>query len=148
MQSYARQLGYFLLFMVTAVLATPPPYMADNYWYCVISDSNNKLWTEYSTYQLAAIAKVSDYCKKQSKDPLSCKIDKNGCEHFIHGVSTRPMWRCLALDNHSESWPSDLNSNREAAILNAEAQCKQHSVAPRTCYVNQITCRNLNPVSE
>lgn len=148
---FRAQSVVFMLFFVTKMALADPnpsPYMADNYWCCTISDSTHKTWSEYSTYKLAAIAKVSDDCKKQSKDPLSCIILQNSCEHFIHGVSTRPLWRCLALDNRAARWPSNLENDQEAAISNAEAQCKNNSPVPETCYVNQITCRNLNPVAE
>lgn len=144
----SRLMGCLLVCMVTTALAEPLPYMADNYWCCIVSDSENKAWTEYSTYQLAASSRASEDCKKQSKDPLSCKITKNSCEHFIHGISTRPLWRCVAFDRHAKRWPSDLKTNREAAASSGEEQCRQHSSIPETCYVNLITCRNLNPVSE
>ena len=98
-----------------------------------------------SYYQLAAINKALDACKKQSQFPANCKVAKARCEAFVNGISTRPMWQCTALDQMAKVWPSKIYVHRDDAAIAAKAYCQQGSSFPDTCYINLMTCKNLNP---
>ena len=115
-----------------------------NYWQCASFDAENKEWKVKSSYELAAINKALDACKKQSKIPNSCKTARESCEVFTNGYSTRPMWRCKALDQMAKAWPSNVYSHRDDAAIAAKAYCQQGSSFPDTCYTNLMTCKNLN----
>ncbi|WP_028387687.1 hypothetical protein [Legionella fairfieldensis] len=115
-----------------------------NYWRCTSFDGENKEWTVNSNYELSAINKALDACKKQSNRPTSCKTAKETCEVFINGTSTRPMWRCTALDQMAKTWPGNIYAHRDDAAIAAKAYCQQESSFPDTCYINLITCKNLN----
>ncbi|WP_051131901.1 hypothetical protein [Legionella tunisiensis] len=52
-----------------------PLLIADdlNYWQCTAHDAQNKQWTVSNAYQLTAINKAFDACKKQVKYPVVVK---------------------------------------------------------------------------
>jgi hypothetical protein len=115
-----------------------------NYWRCIAHDDENKEWIAKSSFELAAINKAYDACKKQSNIPSSCKTAKETCEVFMNGVSTRPMWRCTAFDQMAKSWPSNTYTHRDDAAIAAKAYCEQGSAFPDTCFINLMTCKNMN----
>lgn len=115
-----------------------------NYWQCTTMDAESKTWLAEGHYQLTAINHAFAKCKKESAYPTTCKTSKNNCEHFINGQSTKPMWRCVALDSAANIWPSNLYTVRDDAALAGLAYCKDNSNIPASCYMNMITCRNLN----
>lgn len=115
-----------------------------NYWKCTTTDAENKTWTIDGNYQLNAINYSFAACKKESAYPKSCKTSKTSCEHFVNGQTTQPMWRCVALDRAAGIWPSNTYMMRDDAALAAQAYCKDNSSVPASCYINMITCRNLN----
>ena len=97
-----------------------------------------------SLYERVSMNKAFDDCKKQSPVPTSCKAVKEGCEYFAHGISTRPMWRCTALDQTAKPWVGNTYSNEDEAALGAKEDCQKHSALPWTCYINLLTCKNLS----
>jgi hypothetical protein len=113
-------------------------------WKCIARDAANKEWRASSNYERVAINHAFELCKKESTLPSSCKTSKQDCEAFIDGVSTRPLWRCIALDQMGKPWESNLYSQRDDAALAAKAYCQDQSGFPDTCYINLMTCRNLN----
>lgn len=115
-----------------------------NVWRCTAHDAANKEWIINSGYEITAINRAFDACKKESTLPSSCKTSKESCEVFVNGVSTRPMWRCIALDQTAKEWSSNVYSQRDDAALAAKAYCRQSSSVPDTCYINLIACKNLN----
>lgn len=115
-----------------------------NYWECTTEDSTNKAWIIDGNYQLTAINGSFAACKKESAYPKSCKTSKKSCDHFVNGQSTRPLWRCVALDRAANIWPSNTYTVRDDAALAGLAYCKNNSSIPLSCYMNMITCRNLN----
>lgn len=116
----------------------------NSYWQCRAYDQDNYQWTAKSTYERTAVNKAYEACKKQSKKPETCKTAKEYCEGFINGISTRPMWQCTALDRMAKPWVSAVYSNQDDAALGAKAYCQERSTVPTTCYVNMVTCKNLN----
>ena len=116
----------------------------NNFWRCTAFDAENKRWVVKSGYELAAINKAYDACKKESSLPETCKTAKETCETFINGVSTRPMWRCTALDQMAKAWPSNTYIHRDDAAIAAREFCQENSSFPDTCYINLMTCKNLN----
>ena len=127
---------------ITVLLLTNPLWAAEtSYWQCTTSDGNNKQWVLKSIYERAARAKTFDVCKKQSEIPSSCKTD---CEGFNHGVSTRPLWQCTALDQNAKPWISQAYAQRDDAAIGAKMRCKELSSVPDSCYINLSTCVNLN----
>lgn len=114
------------------------------YWQCSVFDASGKEWVEQSGYQLAAINRAFDACKKQSMNPDTCKSSKADCDAFVNGHSTRPLFQCTALDHLATPWRSNLYPQRDDAALAAKAFCQQSGGSPDTCYVNVITCKNIN----
>ena len=115
-----------------------------SYWQCTASDGDEKQWVATGDYERSATNKAYEGCKKSSKLPLSCKVAKENCEAIINGVSTRPMWQCTALDQMAKAWPSSFYTHRDDAALAAKAYCQQRSSMPDSCYINLLTCKNLN----
>lgn len=133
------------IFMLLPVSGfTAPINEEGSYWQCITHDKANKEWTARNTYQKVAINIAFAACKKESEFPSSCKAAKSGCEGFYMGMSTKPLWRCTALDQTAEPWNSNYYPQREDAALAAKAYCRENSTVPDTCYINMVTCRNFN----
>ena len=115
-----------------------------SYWQCITQDKTNKQWTARNGYQKVALNIAFAMCKKESEFPASCKASKSNCEGFYMGMSTKPLWRCTAVDHTAAPWNSNFYSQRDDAALAAEAYCKENSSVPDTCYINMVTCRNFN----
>ena len=118
-----------------------------SYWQCRAQDAANQEWVSEADYQLMATNQAYAACKKASAYPKTCKTSKNACEAFINGHTTRPMWRCIALDRLSKRWSSNIYSNPDDAALAAKAYCQDKSQVPETCYVHVFTCRNINELA-
>ena len=117
---------------------------AEGNWQCTARDSTDKEWKASSDYERVAINHAFETCKRESSLPSSCKTSKQDCETFINGVSTRPLWRCIALDQMGKPWQSNLYPHRDDAAIAAKAYCQDQSGFPDTCYINLMTCKNLN----
>ena len=134
-----------MLFSTSFLLISQPNWSnSANYWQCTTADAENKTWTIQGDYQLTATNESFASCKKESALPKTCKTSRNDCDHFVNGRTTRPMWRCVALDRAAGIWPSNTYPVRDDAALAAQAYCKSKSDIPGTCYTNMITCRNIN----
>lgn len=125
----------------SALARTPA---GSQYWECSAHDEYYKEWKIQSTHQQMAINQVLDVCKKQSRAPTSCKVAKEFCDSFINGKSSHPMWKCTALDDHAKKWPSNIYTKRDDAAIAALDYCKEQSAFAESCYINLLTCRNLN----
>lgn len=121
-----------------------PLWAYDDYWQCTAFDGAKHQWVIKNAYERVAENKALEACKKQSPVPSTCKIIKNNCDYFANGLSTKPFWQCTALDQMSKLWLSDFFNNRDEAAMNAKALCQKESGMPDTCYVNLLTCKNLN----
>lgn len=140
--NYPTRLGLLLiLFLPMLSFASPED---GNYWQCTTHDNANQEWTAQSTYQKMALNLAFDSCKKQSKNPATCKTSGADCEGYRNGLSTKPFWRCTALDKTATAWKSNYYSNRDDAALAAKAYCRSKSTLPESCYINFITCMNIN----
>lgn len=117
---------------------------SNSYWECTAQDEYYQEWKIDNTVQRIAINQVLDVCKKQSRAPNSCAVAKELCESFVNGKSTRPMWRCVALDDHAKKWPSNIYTKKDDAAIAALDYCKEQSSFSDSCYINLLTCRNLN----
>ena len=131
-----------LLFMIIS------PVWADDaaYWQCSAIDQDNKQWVSKHAYERMAINQALEACKKESQEPSGCKVAHEACEFFDHGVSTRPSWKCTALDQEAKPWASNPYPLRDDAAIAAKAYCKERSASPESCYVHLLTCINLNKV--
>jgi hypothetical protein len=114
------------------------------YWKCKVSDGENKDWEGHGDYQVTAINRALEGCKRESRAPSSCKSSKEACEMIVDGQTTRPMWRCMALDEGGTPWYSNIYSEGLDAALAAKDYCRANSALPDTCYVYLFACRNLN----
>lgn len=114
------------------------------YWQCITQDKANKQWTARNSYQKVALNIAFSMCKKESEFPTSCKASKSNCEGFYMGMSTKPLWRCTAMDQTAAPWNSNFYSQRDDAALAAKAYCRENSSVPDTCYINMVTCKNFN----
>lgn len=132
--------------LIISALLILKPLWADgaSYWQCTASDSDGNQWIGKSIYERAATSKAFDACKKQSRVPASCKADVGICEGFDHGISISPMWQCTALDERGHAWNNPAYNDRDAAALTAKTLCKENSAVPESCYINLLTCKNLN----
>ncbi len=130
--------------LILVFLAVAPCVSANEQWICSSHDSVNLQWLAKSDYQRVATTDAFDACKKQSAFPNTCKIDKEDCELFVDGFTTRPMWRCAALDQLAKVWRSTIYRNRDDAAMAAKSYCNHHSGMPDTCYINLLMCQNLN----
>ncbi len=131
------------LFVVLLLLSMQAYSQADN-WTCKSHDAAHMEWSVSNAYQRMAINLAFDACKKQSKWPKTCKTSLNDCEGFLNGISTKPIWRCLALDAQAQPWQSYYYTTKDDAALAAKAYCKSKSAVPDTCFVNMVTCININ----
>ena len=135
---------YLLLFLLPTTGITAPLPETGSFWQCTIQDKAHKTWSAKSPYQKVAIILAFENCKKESADPKSCATSATNCEGFYLGMSTNPMWQCTALDLTAAFWTSNFYTNREDAALAAKDFCKQKSTVPESCYINLVTCRNMN----
>lgn len=136
--------GLSLLICLSTAGFSAPAMNKTNYWKCVTHDKANKQWTARSPYRKVAINVAFSACKKESVVPATCKTSASSCEGFVDGISTRPMWHCTAIDMAAQPWESNYYSNRDDAALAAQAFCKENSTLPATCYINMVTCMNMN----
>jgi len=113
-------------------------------WECSAYDIQYREWTIQSPYQRMAINRALDLCKKESPLPNSCKVAKEQCELFVNGQSTRPLWRCVALDDKAKKWVSNTYLKKDDAAIAALDYCKANSSSSQSCYINMLTCRDLN----
>lgn len=128
-----------LLLLCNSLFAAP-----DSYWQCMSQDKTNKQWFAKNNHKKAAVNLSFAACKKESASPASCKTSLLNCTGFNQGLSISPTWRCMALDRTAKPWQSVLYAQPLDAALGAKAFCKEHSTVPDTCYVNMVTCRNIN----
>lgn len=112
-------------------------------WQCVAKDDDSKQWMITSSYQRNATNHAIELCKKESIHPLTCKVDGDDCDSLVNGLSTKPLWRCVALDQSAKPWTGNLSQNRDSAAISAQSICKEQSQMPGTCYINILTCTNL-----
>ena len=117
---------------------------SENYWQCTTTDGEEKAWVAQGAYELSAINQAFAACKKASALPRTCKSSKHTCEFFVNWQTTKPMWRCVALDRMANQWPSNIYFVRDDAALAAKAFCKDRSPIPASCYINLLTCQNIN----
>ncbi|KTC69298.1 hypothetical protein Lbir_2037 [Legionella birminghamensis] len=113
-------------------------------WECRAQDQTKKQWLGISNYELTALNKAFDACKKESQFPLSCKISRSNCDGYVNGNSISPLWQCTAMDSDAQPWLSVYFRHRDDAVFSAKDYCRGHSNVPETCYVNIVTCKNIN----
>lgn len=134
----------FCFLVVLGISSSLHAEPTDNYWQCVTHDASSKEWTVKNNYKKMALNLAYANCKRESTVPTTCKTTSGTCELFIQGVSVRPMWACTALDRTATPWRSNSYSQRYDAALAAQAYCRQNSTVPMTCYINLVTCTNIN----
>ncbi len=142
MNYQVKSFFFLICFLPSLCIATSD--QNGDYWICKTHDNANREWINKSSYQKVALNLSFDRCKKESKNPRSCKTSANDCEGFHLGLSTKPYWRCTALDSTATAWKSNYYTNKDDAYLAAKAYCKSKSKVPDTCYVNFMTCLNAN----
>lgn len=129
------------------------PSDAHNHWKCIAYDSAKKQWEVSNKYERVALNRALDDCKKQSNTPKSCAATEEFCEFFgtkeksVENASSpgaRANWQCTALDQTAAPWVGKISSDKDDAALDAKATCQKKSTEPDTCYINLLTCHNLN----
>ena len=133
---------YFMLFSCIAFSASG--FAAEDNWVCKARDKANIEWSAQNAYQKAAINLAFEACKKKSKMPATCKTSIEDCEGFKQGISTKSFWYCVAFDAQATPWKSNYYQRKDEAALAAETYCKSKSAIPDTCFINFITCTNIN----
>ena len=114
------------------------------YWQCSSYDQHNKQWSVQNSYQKMALNLAFAACKKESTVPASCNASESACEGFNQNLSTKSLWQCTALDETAAAWLSNFYLQREDAALGAKAYCQEKSAVPDTCYIDMVTCMNIN----
>jgi hypothetical protein len=127
------------LLLITSLTFAEPV----NFWKCEAEDITHKSWVVQHEYRRVAITISFDQCKKESTEPRTCRTSKTGCYFFADGIDMTPLWRCMALDQLSKTWYSNLYTTRDDAALGARSYCQQRSGFPDTCYVNLLTCKTI-----
>lgn len=130
---------YISLFSVSAF-----SMQSNEYWQCIAEDESKTQWSFSSEYKKEAINKAYDDCKKQSQDPKTCRTAETLCDYIINGHSSKPIWQCTAIDQNAEAWNSNFYANKNDAALAAKAYCENKSKLPASCYINLLSCKNLN----
>ena len=115
-----------------------------NSWQCTASDAESKQWVISSPYQRQATNEAYTACKRESRIPNTCAVAHEACEAFVNGVSTKPLWKCTALDRFAKPWVSITYSHRDDAAIAAKAYCEEKREAPDSCYINLLTCKNVH----
>ena len=134
-----------------ALMGVIKPMWAENssYWQCMARDGLKKQWDAKSSYERVATNKALEACKKESKVPTTCTAVQDSCNYVGKPTVNTPnsidgaIWKCTALDSAAQAWPH-VSTNRDAAALSAKSNCVQHSTVPDTCYINLLTCININ----
>lgn len=117
----------------------------NNYWQCIAADANYNRWAANHDFHRAAATLALEACKKQSPLPKSCNMQEKNCDHIVNGRSSLPMWRCTAFDQMAKAWISKQTfRERDDAAIASKNLCQNHSGMPESCYVNLLTCKNLN----
>ena len=132
-----------LTFLLISPAMAANPLLQD-FWQCTITDDLDKHWTFRHSFQKVALHKAWEACKKSSQQPASCDMAGENCDAFLNGQNTSPMWQCTALDQQAKAWVSSVYRQRDDAALAAKDRCLKHSGLPDTCYINLLTCVNLN----
>ncbi len=133
---------YVLILII--MIYIPISFATNDYWHCTTFDNQYHEWIADNYDQLIAINQSFDACKHSSNVPKTCQTSKNNCEQFINNKNTKPMWVCPAFDQSGNRWLSNTYTIREDAAIAANDYCKQKSLKPHSCYVNLITCNNIN----
>ena len=124
----------------------------NNYWQCHAEDSKQTNWIVKNKYKLVASNKALEECKKESEKPLSCGVNDDDCNYISANdddEQTKPnnkneLWKCTALDKNSEEWDNVPNNSRDEAAINAKINCQNQSKDSDSCYINLLTCKNIN----
>lgn len=114
-------------------------------WQCTAYDAEQKEWLEQSDYQITALNKSFAECKKQSRFPHTCTINKANCKALVFGIPLKinSDWSCIALDEAGISWPSNIYNSAMEAAMAAKEYCRENSAVPDTCYIYNYTCKNF-----
>ena len=143
---YAVLVVGFLNGLLNAHVTFAYPISESGDWECSAYDVHYREWKTPSVYQRLAINRALDVCKKESETPSSCTVAQEQCEQFVNGKSTRPLWRCIALDDRAKKWVSNVYSKRDDAAIAALDYCKANSASSQSCYINLLTCKDLNHI--
>lgn len=139
-----RKLKYFIFALLLLNLPMLALAERSENWDCYIKDANNLVWKAQSSYKRQSVNKVKDLCKKASQNPLSCTVKQVQCESIFKGYAFAPLWQCTGIDRIGAGFRGSKSQNRDTAAINARSRCVLESTLPFTCYVNTITCNNLN----
>ncbi len=135
---------------VITLLFTQPVWSAtldmNNHWQCTTTDNMHIQWIAKNNSKQIALNHAFDECKKNSQQPASCQTSNETCENIVQGMNTKPMWQCTALDQLAKPWDSNIYDKRDDAAIAAKAYCEERSSMPQTCYINLLTCKDLNMV--
>ncbi|MDP3560302.1 MAG: hypothetical protein Q8R79_08160 [Legionellaceae bacterium] len=125
-------------------LAIAEDIPSGSYWECSAEDANQKMWTLQASHQRLALNNAMEACKKESTKPGTCRAPQEQCEPFLNGKNIGPMWQCTALDLDAKPWISNPYRHRDDAAIASKAYCHDHSAFPDSCYINLLTCKNIN----
>lgn len=133
------------LFLYFSIISTQALSITiDQTWECHAHDSMQKQWMTQEKYKVAAINEALRACKQESETPATCHVVKDHCVLYVNGVNISPLWQCTAIDFNAHAWRSTIYNNEYDAALGAKGYCQQNSDLPETCYINLLTCFDLN----
>ncbi len=125
-------------------LITPSHAAPSLTWTCQAVDQYHQKCKASAAYEKAAKMNALAECKAHSQNPKGCVVSSQACEATVHGFHRQPLWRCTALDRQAKAVFGVVSKQRNAAALSAKEQCESQSNEPDSCYVNLLTCKNLN----
>jgi hypothetical protein len=135
-----------MMFRILVIIMLPMIAFASETFECTAVDATHHAWQGSDFYKKSAINQALSLCKKGSPSPKTCQVTAESCELFINGESTRPIYQCTALDSAGTPFVSQAYPKRDDAALGALGFCKNNSPMAESCYINMLTCQNLNPV--
>src|SRR5437016_5030264 len=73
-------------------------------WHCDAHDYAEKSFIAFSNNEWSSLRDAMKLCKKESKNPKTCKVSREDCDALMNGLSIRPWWQCKAMDALGYVW--------------------------------------------
>ncbi|ARG97020.1 hypothetical protein [Legionella micdadei] len=115
-------------------------------WQCSSHDRTEQYFNGFSNNEWSSLRNAMKLCKKQSKNPKTCRVSQEDCDALVNGQSIRPWWQCKAMDSLGYVWIGGYFRVADNAILEAKSRCHSFSAVPATCFTSFFTCKKLNPL--
>lgn len=109
-------------------------------WACRAIDKFGETWVRQSDDRQDAINRAWRACKRQSSQPMSCRVAKSMCDTQLDHPDT-VRWRCKAFDRLDMAWSRSSEAGRPEAMRHAKDACHRNSNYPRSCFALPRDCK-------